>query len=169
MSIFSDKSGLNGPGTWSEGTFPSSQENFPVTGISWYEANAYAKWAEKQLPTIYHWYKAAMYWGESSVISPRSNFKGSQSEVGKYDVLSSYGCFDMAGNVWEYVADYWHPKIYAQGMRTDPGGPADGEVRVLRGGGWYSYAADCRVAYRHGGNPDYRHYNRGFRLVLSQD
>ena len=122
MSIFSDKSGLNGPGTWSEGTFPSSQENFPVTGISWYEAKAYAKWAEKQLPTIYHWYKAAMYWGESSVISPRSNFKGSQSEVGKYDVLSSYGCFDMAGNARE-----WGSNPHKNGNRSIMGGGYDDE------------------------------------------
>ena len=73
MSIFVDESGLNGPSTWTNGTYEANKKNYPVLGVSWYEARAYAKWAGKSLPTIYHWYKAAMFWGES-FISPRSNF-----------------------------------------------------------------------------------------------
>ena len=58
MSIFVDKSGLNGPSTWTNGTYEVNKKDFPVLGISWYEARAYAKWAGKSLPTIYHWYKS---------------------------------------------------------------------------------------------------------------
>ena len=117
-----DRSGLNGPSTWSEGTYPNGQDDFPVTGVSWYEAKAYAKWAGKELPTIYHWYKAAMVWGESSVISPRSNFNGSKSQVGKYDVLSVFGCFDMAGNARE-----WGSNPHKNGNRSIMGGGYDDE------------------------------------------
>ena len=117
-----DQSGLNGPSVWSGGTYPSGQDEFPVTGVSWYEAKAYAKWAGKELPTIYHWYKAAMVWGESSVISPRSNFKGSKSQVGEYDVLSVFGCFDMAGNARE-----WGSNPHKNGNRSIMGGGYDDE------------------------------------------
>ena len=123
MELFVDQSGLNGPSTWSNGTYQSNQENYPVTGVSWFEARAYAKWSGKTLPTIYHWYKAAMRWGESSVISPRSNFSGVPSEVGKYDVLSSYGCFDMAGNARE-----WGTNPHKNGNRSVMGGGYDDET-----------------------------------------
>lgn len=123
MGIFVDQSGLNGPSTWLNGTHQANQENYPVLGVSWYEARAYAKWAGKTLPTIYHWYKAAMYWGESTVISPRSNFSGVPSEVGEYDVLSSYGCYDMAGNAREWGSN---PNI--NGNRSIMGGGYDDET-----------------------------------------
>ena len=123
MSIFVDKSGLSGPSTWSNGTYRSGQGNYPVMGVSWYEARAYAKWAGKTLPTIYHWYKAAMFWGESGAISPRSNFSGSPSEVGKYSIFSSYGCYDMAGNARE-----WGTNPHKNGNRSVMGGGYDDET-----------------------------------------
>ena len=123
MLIFVDKSGLNGPSTWSNGTYRSGQGNYPVMGVSWYEARAYAKWAGKTLPTIYHWYKAAMFWGESGAISPRSNFSGSPSEVGKYSIFSSYGCYDMAGNARE-----WGTNPHKNGNRSVMGGGYDDET-----------------------------------------
>ena len=123
MLIFVDKSGLNGPSTWSNGTYRSGQGNYPVMGVSWYEARAYAKWAGKTLPTIYHWYKAAMFWGESGAISPRSNFSGSPSEVGKYSIFSSYGCYDMAGNARE-----WGTNPHKNGNRSVMGGGYDDDT-----------------------------------------
>ena len=123
MSIFVDKSGLSGPSTWSNGTYRSGQGNYPVMGVSWYEARAYAKWAGKTLPTIYHWYKAAMFWGESGAISPRSNFSGSPSEVGKYSIFSSYGCYDMAGNARE-----WGTNPHKNGNRSVMGGGYDDDT-----------------------------------------
>ena len=150
MELFVDKSGLSGPSTWSNGTYQSSQENYPVIGVSWYEARAYAKWVGKTLPTIYHWYKAAMYWGESTVISPRSNFSGMPSEVGKYNVLSSYGCFDMAGNARE-----WGSNPHKNGNRSVMGGGYDDET--------YFFTDNFSQ------HPINRYKTNGFRCVILPD
>ena len=150
MELFVDKSGLSGPSTWSNGTYQSSQENYPVTGVSWYEARAYAKWVGKTLPTIYHWYKAAMYWGESTVISPRSNFSGMPSEVGKYNVLSSYGCYDMAGNARE-----WGSNPHKNGNRSVMGGGYDDET--------YFFTDNFSQ------HPTNRYKTNGFRCVIIPD
>jgi len=150
MELFVDKSGLSGPSTWSNGTYQSNQENYPVTGVSWYEARAYAKWVGKTLPTIYHWYKAAMFWGESTVISPRSNFSGMPSEVGKYNVLSSYGCYDMAGNARE-----WGSNPHKNGNRSVMGGGFDDET--------YFFTDNFSQ------HPTNRYKTNGFRCVIIPD
>ncbi|MDR3012844.1 MAG: formylglycine-generating enzyme family protein, partial [Chitinispirillales bacterium] len=80
------------------------------------------------------------------------------------------GLFDMSGNVYEWVSDWWSSTAYAgrESGVTDPTGPATGSLRVIRGGSWNSYARGCRVSYRSGGTPDNRNNNLlGFRLVLS--
>ena len=150
MELFVDQSGLNGPSTWSNGTYQSNQDNYPVTGVSWFEARAYAKWAGKTLPTIYHWYKAAMYWGESSAISPRSNFSGMLSEVGKYNVLSIYGCYDMAGNARE-----WGTNPHKNGNRSIMGGGYDDEK--------YFFTDNFSQ------HPINRYKTNGFRCVIISD
>ncbi len=150
MALFVDQSGLNGPSTWSNGTYQANQENHPVMGVSWYEAKAYAKWAGKSLPTIYHWYKAAMRWGESSVISPRSNFSGAPSEVGKYNVLSYFGCFDMAGNARE-----WGTNPHKNGNRSIMGGGYNDETYFFTDN--YSQ------------HPINRYKTNGFRCVIVSD
>ena len=147
MELFVDQSGLNGPSTWLNGTFMTGQGNYPVMGVSWYEAKAYAKWSGKTLPTIYHWYKAAMNWGESSAISPRSNFSGAPSEVGSYKVLSSYGCLDMAGNARE-----WGTNPHLNGNRSMMGGGYNDEPY---------YFTDNFSVY-----PMNRYKTNGFRCVI---
>jgi formylglycine-generating enzyme required for sulfatase activity len=79
------------------------------------------------------------------------------------------GLFDMTGNVWEWVNDWWSSTAYAgrEGGVTDPAGPATGSSRVVRGGSWYSSARGCRVSFRGNYTPDARYYGIGFRLVLS--
>ncbi|MDR3012921.1 MAG: formylglycine-generating enzyme family protein, partial [Chitinispirillales bacterium] len=80
------------------------------------------------------------------------------------------GLFDMSGNVWEWVSDWYGSTAYAgrESGVTDPTGPATGSNRVIRGGGWYSNARSCRVSNRHYYPPeDGRSYYIGFRLVLS--
>ena len=150
MELFVDQSGLSGPSTWTNGTYQSNQENYPVTGVSWYEARAYAKWSGKKIPTIYHWYRAAMRWGESSAISPRSNFSGGPSEVGKYNVLSYYGCFDMAGNARE-----WGTNPHKNGYRSMMGGGYNDEA--------YFFTDNFAQ------HPINRYKTNGFRCVIIPD
>ena len=102
MTLFTDATGRPGPAGWELGTFPNGQERHPVSGVSWYEAAAFAEWAGKSLPTIYHWNWAAKTQA-SMLIVPHSNFAGSGTvPVGGEGALSGYGTYDMAGNVKEW-------------------------------------------------------------------
>ncbi len=102
MKRFHDRTGRPGPATWQSGDFPDGQRDHPVTGVSWYEAAAYAAWAGKSLPTIYHWARAATTWAAPEVI-PRSNFGGAGlTRVGSSGGVSGYGLYDMAGNAKEW-------------------------------------------------------------------
>jgi formylglycine-generating enzyme required for sulfatase activity/tRNA A-37 threonylcarbamoyl transferase component Bud32/dienelactone hydrolase len=123
---FLDQTDRFGPSTWKLGHFPEGQDNYPVSGVSWYEAAAYAEFAGKSLPTVYHWNKAALgpsgpvvASGAIRPIVSNSNFGGSgPAPVGKFRGVSPYGTLDMAGNVREWI---WNGA---------PGG------RYLLGGAW---------------------------------
>ena len=102
MKLFRDRTGRPGPATWTQGEYPRGQDDFPVTGTSWFEAAAYAEFAGKSLPTIYHWTAAASPRHSSSII-PVSNFGGSgPARVGNYRGMTWSGAYDMAGNVKEW-------------------------------------------------------------------
>jgi predicted Ser/Thr protein kinase/dienelactone hydrolase len=99
---FRDATGRPGPATWELGTYPEGKAEFPVGGISWYEAAAYAEFRGKSLPTVYHWNIAAET-RMSSFIVPLSNFENKgPAPVGKYQGVSPLGAVDMAGNVREW-------------------------------------------------------------------
>jgi eukaryotic-like serine/threonine-protein kinase len=102
MQLFRDKTDRPGPATWELGTFAAGEDDFPVSGVSWYEAAAYAAFTGKTLPTVYHWFRAADM-GIFSDILQVSNFsrKGA-AKVGSYPGLGPYGTYDMAGNVKEW-------------------------------------------------------------------
>lgn len=103
MKLFKDRTGRPGPATWIQGKFPRGQDNYPVTGVSWFEAAAYAAFTGQALPTIYHWREAAQPANGPNMI-PASNFAGQgPAVVGAYQGMSSFGAYDMAGNVKEWV------------------------------------------------------------------
>jgi len=132
MSEFRDETGRPGPSTWRLGVYPDGQADFPVGGVSWYEASAYAEFAGKSLPTAFHWFYAADTGPFSDVLS-FANFSGQgPALVGKYRSLGQFGTFDMAGNVQEWVST------------------ADGNLRYTLGGAWNT------PSYIALGNPDAR-------------
>lgn len=102
MKLFVDRTGRLGPAGWEAGTYPDGQENHPVTGVSWYEAAAYATYADKQLPTVFHWGLAAAT-SRTEFIVPLSNFNGkSSTTVGSLPGYSTFGIYDIAGNAREW-------------------------------------------------------------------
>ena len=99
---FRDATGRPGPAGWELGSYPKGQEKHPVSGVSWYEAAAFADFAGKSLPTVYHW-NAAGQSEASMLIVPGSNFRGSGTvPVGGAGAISGFGTTDMAGNVKEW-------------------------------------------------------------------
>jgi formylglycine-generating enzyme required for sulfatase activity/tRNA A-37 threonylcarbamoyl transferase component Bud32/pimeloyl-ACP methyl ester carboxylesterase len=102
LAKFRDATGRPGPAGWELGSFPEGREDYPVDGVSWYEAAAYAEFAGKSLPTVYHWYRAAGADNFSEVLR-LANFGGNGTvRIGSSHALSPFGSYDMAGNVKEW-------------------------------------------------------------------
>ncbi|HEY6488761.1 MAG: SUMF1/EgtB/PvdO family nonheme iron enzyme [Terracidiphilus sp.] len=106
VAEFRDGTGRPGPAIWEAGSYPSGMERHPVAGVSWYEAMAYAAFAGKSLPTVYHWTLASQSQDFTSLIASGSNFKGERTQaVGNSRALSGFGTTDMAGNVKEWCVN----------------------------------------------------------------
>jgi dienelactone hydrolase len=119
MRLFRDMTGRPGPATWELGAYPEGEDEYPVGGVSWYEAAAFAEYVGKALPTIYHWSRAANQQTSASVV-PVSNFNGRGAvRVGSSGAVNRFGAEDMAGNVKEWC---WNS--------------AGVEKRYILGGGW---------------------------------
>ena len=128
MAQFRDATGRPGPATWEMGSYPAGQDDYPVGGVSWYEAMAYARWAGKSLPTIYHWSRAADHTFSADIV-PASNFSGkSLLTTGASAGITRGGTTDMGGNVKEWCLNAAGAKRYILGgawteplyMFTDP-------------------------------------------------
>jgi eukaryotic-like serine/threonine-protein kinase len=121
MNLFRDKTDRAGPSAWELSSYPSGQDDYPVGGVSWYEAAAYAEFTGMSLPTVYHWYGATPV-GLFSDILESSNFSAKgPAPVGSYPGLGPFGTYDMAGNVKEWCFNAVGDRRYILGgASTDP-------------------------------------------------
>jgi formylglycine-generating enzyme len=179
---------LAAPHVWRNGEAPRDRVAHPVTLVTHADAMAYCRWLSGfigqlvRLPTEAEWERAARGglegrrypWGDD-IDASRGNFlpdpalkrhRGTRP-VGSYPP-NDFDLFDMAGNVWQWVADWYATDTYRMGEVGNPRGPAQGVFRLLRGGSWVSHDVDqLRCAHRHKIPPDTYAYSIGFRVVYS--
>ncbi len=152
----------------------------PVINISWQQANDFCAWLKKKTGLAFRllseveWEKAArdhFPWGNADPQSQLANFNQQIMKtaiVGSYpEGASPYGVLDMAGNVWEWLSDWYGEDYYENSSASDPAGPKYGAERVVRGGSWDNGAALIRSAVRGQENPESKLNIIGFRLALS--
>lgn len=145
--------------------------NLPIVDITWDEANQYCTWIGGRLPSEAEWEYAARggstqpRYGNLSDIAWTKENAGNQTHVVGGKQANGFGLFDMLGNVWEWVNDWYDPNYYKNSPDHDPPGPAAGQERALRGGAWIVDAKLLRASDRYSLKPDVRSNFFGFRCV----
>jgi len=171
---FMSATGHRKPDYWNDSRFNKS--NQPVVGVTWHDATAYARWAGKRLPTEAEWEKAARGglegkkypWGDtidsSRACYDQDYLTGKPVSVGSYSA-NGYGLYDMAGNVYEWCADWYVSDYYSFLPSRNTQGPSSGSYRVLRGGSWFDVTFYLRAASRYNLFPAGTIFYDGFRCV----
>jgi sulfatase modifying factor 1 len=178
------------PYVWRGGALPLERARHPVTLVTFGDATAYCAWLTKRLgvavrlPTEAEWERAARGdlqgrrypWG-NDIDPSHANFlpdpglkryRGTRP-VGTYSP-NTLALYDMSGNVWEWVADWYGPETYRQDHRRNPRGPGEGRLRIVRGGAWVTHdVAQLRCAHRQKVPADTYAYSIGFRVAHSDD
>ena len=169
------------PPEWEIMNQPRHQKR-PVVNVSWFDAATYCKWAGKRLPTEAEWEKAArgtdgrLYpWGNEAPTRLHANFGKKEwanhmalVPVGMFEMgKSPYGIYDMAGNAWEWVNDWYDHDYYKKSPAKNPQGPTKGKSKVVRGGNWLYVQEFLRSSFRYNAEPSSRQFGYGFRCAKS--
>ena len=166
------------PEFWGMDIYKSGPDypDHPVVGVSHFDASLYAEWAGKRLPTEAEWEFAARGglqdidypYGEEADHA-MSRFNDPEAEKGPVKRGSyppnGYGLYDMSGNVWEWVSDWFLRSYFSESPENNPGGPGSGTFRVFRGGGWHSGAGCTTVHHRNALPTHWVDFAGGFRCV----
>lgn len=174
---FLRETGYPPPPHWIDLDYPWGRDFHPVTNVRWEDAVAYATWAGKRLPTEAEWEKACrgpegrLYAYGNEFDPKRTNYGCSPAfDTVRVDAFpegrSPYGCYNMTGNVWEWVGDWFSTTYYEEGQ-VDPRGPASGTTHVSKGGSWTTMGNACRASFRCGSLPGSCWGYCGFRCARS--
>ena len=153
-----------------------------MVNVAWDEAQAYCEWAGGRLPTEAEWEYAArggvdglkFPWGHARSHHEANYWRTGGADRWRYTApggsfpANGFGLYDMAGNVYEWTADWMDEDYYARSPETDPPGPESGAMRVARGGAGFLNPAVLRTSTRIGNAPHLRNYTLGFRCVLER-